>query len=45
MTIVQIVISDALANGGAAEGLLEPGAVEALLRERDSRVATAHESS
>jgi hypothetical protein len=34
MTTVQITISDALAKEAAAEGLLEPGAFEAILRER-----------
>lgn len=34
MTTVQITISDALAQEAAAEGLLEPGAFEAILRER-----------
>ena len=34
MTTVQITISDALAKEAAAEGLLEPGSIEAILRER-----------
>lgn len=34
MTTVQITISDALAKEAEAEGLLEPGSIEALLRER-----------
>ena len=34
MTTVQITISDALAKEAAAEGLLETGSIEALLRER-----------
>ncbi|MGI9177542.1 MAG: hypothetical protein ACR2IT_06765 [Pirellulales bacterium] len=34
MTTFQITISDALAKEAAAEGLLEPGAFEAILRER-----------
>ena len=34
MTTVQITISDALAKEAAAEGLLEPGSLEAILRER-----------
>jgi hypothetical protein len=34
MTTVQITIPDALAKEAAAEGLLEPGAIEAILRER-----------
>jgi hypothetical protein len=34
MTTIQITISDALAKEAAAEGLLEPGAFEAILRER-----------
>jgi hypothetical protein len=34
MTIVHITISDALAKEAAAEGLLETGSIEALLRER-----------
>lgn len=34
MTTVQITISNALAKEAAAEGLLEPGALDALLRER-----------
>jgi hypothetical protein len=34
MTVVHITISDALAKEAAAEGLLETGSVEALLRER-----------
>ncbi|MEX0671677.1 MAG: hypothetical protein WD060_14600 [Pirellulales bacterium] len=34
MTTVQITISDALAKEAAAEGLLEPNSIEALLRER-----------
>jgi hypothetical protein len=34
MTTVQITISHALAKEAAAEGLLEPGAFEAILRER-----------
>ena len=34
MTTVQITISDALAKEAAADGLLEPGAFEAILRER-----------
>jgi hypothetical protein len=34
MTIVQITISDALAKEAAAEGLLETGSIEAILRER-----------
>ncbi len=34
MTTVQITISDALAKEAAAEGLLEPGAFEAILCER-----------
>ena len=33
MTAVQITISDALAKEVAAEGLLEPGLIEAILRE------------
>jgi hypothetical protein len=33
MTTVQITISDALAKEAAAEGLLEPGSIEAILRE------------
>jgi hypothetical protein len=34
MTTVQITIPDALAKEAAAEGLLEPGSMEAILRER-----------
>ena len=34
MATVQIMIPDALAKEAAAEGLLEPGAIEAILRER-----------
>ena len=34
MTVVHITISDALAKEAAAEGLLETGSIEALLRER-----------
>jgi len=34
MTVVHITIPDALGKGAAAEGLLETGSVEALLRER-----------
>ncbi|MFM7033782.1 MAG: hypothetical protein ACKOYJ_01105 [Planctomycetia bacterium] len=34
MITVQITISDALAKEAAAEGLLEPGAFEAILRQR-----------
>ncbi len=34
MTTVQITISDALAKEAAAEGLLETGPIEAILRER-----------
>lgn len=34
MTTVQITISDALAKEAAAEGLLETGSIEAILRER-----------
>jgi hypothetical protein len=34
MTTVEIMISDALAKEAAAEGLLEPGSIEAILRER-----------
>ena len=34
MTTVQITIPDALAKQAAAEGLLEPGSIEAILRER-----------
>ena len=34
MTTVQITISDALAKEAAAEGLLDPDAFEAILRER-----------
>ena len=34
MTTVQITSSDALAKEAAAEGLLEPGSLEAILRER-----------
>ena len=34
MTTVRITISDALAKEAAAEGLLEPVAFEAILRER-----------
>ena len=34
MTTVQITISDAIAKEAAAEGLLEPGSLEAILRER-----------
>ncbi len=34
MTTVQITISDALATEAAAEGLLEPGSIDAILRER-----------
>jgi hypothetical protein len=34
MTTVQITISDDLAKEAAAEGLLEPGSIEAILRER-----------
>ena len=34
MTTIQITISDALAKDAAAEGLLETGPIEALLRER-----------
>jgi len=34
MTTIQITISDALAKEAAAEGLLEPGAFETILRER-----------
>ena len=34
MTTVQFTIPDALAKEAAAEGLLEPGSIEAILRER-----------
>jgi hypothetical protein len=34
MTTVHITIPDALAKEAAAEGLLEPGSIEAILRER-----------
>ena len=34
MTTVQITISNSLAKEAAAEGLLEPGSIEAILRER-----------
>jgi hypothetical protein len=34
MTTVQITIPDALAKEAAAEGLLAPGSIEAILRER-----------
>lgn len=34
MTTVQVTIPDALAKEAAAEGLLEPGAIEVILRER-----------
>jgi hypothetical protein len=34
MTTVQITIPDELAKEAAAEGLLEPGSIEAILRER-----------
>jgi len=34
VTTVQITIPDALAKQAAAEGLLEPGSIEAILRER-----------
>jgi len=34
MTTVHITISDALAKEAAAEGLLEPGSIETILRER-----------
>jgi len=34
MTTVQITISDALAKEAAAEGLLETGSIEAILREQ-----------
>lgn len=34
MTTVQITIPDDLAKEAAAQGLLEPGSIEALLRER-----------
>ena len=34
MTTVQITISDALATEAAAEGLLEPGSIDVILRER-----------
>jgi len=34
MTTVQITIPDALAKEAAAEGLLEPGSIESILRER-----------
>jgi len=34
MTTVQIAIPDDLAKEAAAEGLLEPGSIEAILRER-----------
>lgn len=34
MATVQITIPDALAKEAAAAGLLEPGAIEAILRER-----------
>ena len=34
MTTVQITIPDALAKEAAAEGLLETGSIEAILRER-----------
>jgi hypothetical protein len=34
MTTVQITIPDVLAKEAAAEGLLEPGSIEAILRER-----------
>ena len=34
MTTVQITIPDDLAKEAAAEGLLEPGSIEAILRER-----------
>jgi hypothetical protein len=33
MTTVHITIPDALAKEAAAEGLLEPGSIEAILRE------------
>ena len=39
MTTVQITLPDALAKEAAQQGLLEPSAIEALLRER---LATAH---
>ena len=41
MTTVQITISDALVKEAAAEGLLEPGAFEAILRERLAAVGVA----
>ena len=34
MTTVQVTIPDALAKEAAAEGLLEPGSIEVILRER-----------
>jgi hypothetical protein len=34
MTTVQITIPDALAKEATAEGLLDPGSIEAILRER-----------
>ena len=34
MTTVHITIPDALAKEAATEGLLEPGSIEAILRER-----------
>ena len=34
MTTLHITIPDALAKEAAAEGLLEPGSIEAILRER-----------
>ena len=34
MTTVHITIPDALAKEAAAEGLLEPGSIEAILRKR-----------
>ena len=41
MTTVQITISDALAKEAAAEGLLETGSNESLLRERLAAVRVA----
>jgi hypothetical protein len=34
MTTVQITLPDSLAKEATAEGLLEPGSIEAILRER-----------
>jgi len=46
MTTVQITLPDALAKEAAQQGLLEPSAIEALLRERlaSARIARMQEA-